>query len=515
MTAKYEEPVEPPPQPIPPELFVRDELLLSGPPEEIEYVMKKVEGQFKERGIGLKQATVIPQPDEARPGSDSFAAVACRISSARAVGASDARESALELFRNAASGTAVHAGRNYKTGRAVETFEGDPETGEGVSLEAGIAVTGKEAELEFYNQWALNSGAGANGGIGLFESFFTSDVEHNSLAGLEGKRNTKFHGEGVNVFVFDSSPYEESVDLEWVPIDPSLPNDTGGYLRYLRHGPLPGVPDARDHGVFVSSLVKAVAPEATVHLIRVLNDSNRGKLSILVAKLLWFIDHWREANPHKTEQCPLAQTVINLSLGVHVAPAVDRYSLDNAAHCAAVESELQILQTVLRKAYDLGAIVVAASGNDSHGAPIPFPAQAPACFDFVVDVGACNFQGGRASFSNQAAVYAPGGDHADEVDDPDKTKEGNVIGYAVHTAPGSRFAFWKGTSFAAPLVSGMVALLLSSDKYKSMDCGKEANIQQEVMTAINGKVDESEDAQDEDREAKIRILKIVEIFKNT
>jgi subtilisin family serine protease len=122
---------------------------------------------------------------------------------------------------------------------------------------------------------------------------------------------------------------------------------------------------------------------------------------------------------------------------------------------------------ILRDAYEQGAVIVAAAGNDSAGViDPPKEPQIPASYNFVIGVGASNHEGGHACFSNSGDVYAPGGDNATGCDPAitDCTIENEfkncVIGYTHHISPESHFASWKGTSFAAPLVSGQAALLL-------------------------------------------------------
>jgi subtilase family serine protease len=214
--------------------------------------------------------------------------------------------------------------------------------------------------------------------------------------------------------------------------------------------PVPGIPDARDHGVFSASLVQAVAPKSDIRLLRVLNDSNRGKLDVLNDELIAFIDQREREN--ENEERPLANTVINLSLGVHVGPQESEDDSDEA---------VETLHMILRDAYEKGAVIVAAAGNDSAGViDPPKEPQIPASYNFVIGVGASNHEGGHACFSNSGDVYAPGGDNATGCDPAitDCTIENEfkncVIGYTHHISPESHFASWKGTSFAAPLVSG-------------------------------------------------------------
>jgi subtilisin family serine protease len=122
------------------------------------------------------------------------------------------------------------------------------------------------------------------------------------------------------------------------------------------------------------------------------------------------------------------------------------------------------LETLLRGAELLGATVVAAAGNESspQGA---VPAEAPAAYDSVIGVSASNKDQKRSCFSNKGDVAAPGGDTYESSTDQcigalAAEAEDVVVGLAPHTSPASGYARWVGTSFSAPLVSGLAALML-------------------------------------------------------
>jgi subtilisin family serine protease len=449
------------PRPTGPEVeyFIRDQIIITGPPEDIERVREIVEDNL---GIELR---LRRQPEPAEPEIDSDQAQAGLAQSAqegidefRAAG-----NSVVNLYLIIRSGeggqsiTAVDvaaainnlnepgvvADANYKTGRAVISVAGDPDTGEGFSLDdIGAAA----AETEFYRQWALLGTA--PGGIALFKDAITdvdqvADVQNSRHVTATGKIN---QNERVLVAIFDTSPFDESEMLPDVTVDPSPPAGFDRKVSLVQHNALPGIPDARDHGVYAASLVNVVAPECEIQLIRVLTDSNQGTLEVLVEAIRKFIAGRESLAPNSAK--PLANCVINLSLGVHVDPNQPLFN-----------PPIPTLHNVLDEAVQKGAVIVAASGNDSaNGAK---PKQYPAAYPFVIDVGASNSQGQRACFSNTADIYAPGGECQSTSSPTPINDQEWIIGYAYYTAPGSHFAYWKGTSFAAPLVSGLAALLLS------------------------------------------------------
>ena len=107
-------------------------------------------------------------------------------------------------------------------------------------------------------------------------------------------------------------------------------------------------------------------------------------------------------------------------------------------------------------------VLIAAAGNDSTDVPFY-----PAASGWAVGVGSLDRQGGVSNFSNfgpNANVYALGRNHVNAFPDgvyrcretPDKEDR------RVFT-PQSGLARWSGTSFAAPLVAGLIAAELSEN----------------------------------------------------
>ena len=165
------------------------------------------------------------------------------------------------------------------------------------------------------------------------------------------------------------------------------------------------------HGTGVAGIILQVAPRATILPIRVLNQSGSGNLDAVVQGIDWALQ--RGAN------------VINLSLGS------DQFQTS--------------LESVLKLAATRGVYVVASAGNEGRQDGVTFPAQMTywAGMDgFVFGIGSMNNQDILSSFTNYAYdLFASG--------------PGENIASAF---PGSRTARFTGTSFAAPVYAGALAL---------------------------------------------------------
>jgi len=165
------------------------------------------------------------------------------------------------------------------------------------------------------------------------------------------------------------------------------------------------------HGTFVAGILNLVAPASDIYVYRVLDTTGRGTGFDIASAVLLAID----------DGC----RVINLSMGMI---GVDD-ALDEALKYAKMEE----------------VVVVASAGNDStaDNTLFPFPASRAYC----LSVAALDSLNLKADFSNYGVKI-------------DYCAPGTSI-YAPYL--GSSYAWWDGTSFSAPFVSGLAALLLSLD----------------------------------------------------
>lgn len=198
---------------------------------------------------------------------------------------------------------------------------------------------------------------------------------------------------------------------------------------------------SRGHGTHVAGLVALAAPGARIMPLRVLDADGVGNVWVLAEALLYAVDP--DGNPATDD----GAHVINLSLGtLNRTRLLD--SIVSLASCDTADS--QTASDLKDSAFDddrvrcdrtAGVVVVAAAGNDASASVQQYPAAERA--GTLLAVAASNAQGRLAAFSNSGSwisLAAPG--------------EG-----ITSSMPGGGYASWSGTSMAAPLVAGSVALL--------------------------------------------------------
>ncbi|HLG24750.1 MAG TPA: S8 family peptidase [Candidatus Nanoarchaeia archaeon] len=172
--------------------------------------------------------------------------------------------------------------------------------------------------------------------------------------------------------------------------------------------------DSNGHGTAVAGVISAVlngeglagvAPDAEIYSVKIMNGSS-GSLSDAISGIEWAIENNMD--------------IVSMSFGI--------------------ESYSQIFKEVLEDAYNNDIVLVAASGNEGTG-NILYPAK----YDSVIAVGATDSGDNLASFSSyglEQELVGPGAEI-------NSTSLSN--GYLVSS----------GTSFAAPHVAGVAALIKS------------------------------------------------------
>jgi hypothetical protein len=393
----------------------------------------------------------------------------------------------------------VFADPNYLTGLLGQSPCGSPHSIGGSPFEivgfphsiggSPIGLPEQAAAELFWDQWAFES-------IGVGPSF----------GGMLDGAPANPTGAGVRVGIFDASPF--------TPTLATATEDNAGAIHFAEpiayvtptlelsviHPPMdPLTPtntavltDVRDHGLFVAGLIHAVAPESKIHLIRVLDENGCGGLFTLNEALFRFIAQMEK------DRRTLEGVVINLSLGVQkprtglqvtvqsdAQPHEPMYVEIDESLTVLVTDTIESLYTAVLLAHDRGAVVVAAAGNDSVEEK-PSSPHFPAAYPSVIGVAANNIRRERACFSNWGDVSAPGGNGGLNEELSDELKNGmpesEFKGIDVDCLPmhakcvgecddavislmqfrHEGYAYWSGTSFSAPLASGLAALVLDA-----------------------------------------------------
>jgi subtilisin family serine protease len=239
-----------------------------------------------------------------------------------------------------------------------------------------------------------------------------------------------------------------------------------------------------------------------VHLVRVLNDFGVGDLLAL--------EHILRALPDVLlrDAAPDTRLIVNLSLGSAVPVPRQRYFRrwlpDSQAYLRGAWPDEQSnklldrahggLASTVRWLHDQGHLVVAAAGNDAlrqHlGGELP-PPRYPAYYEPVLAVAAAGPDGQPAAYSNRGDVVPFGNGlttfggtvvPAKSPDRPPMTNSGatgrrlnSIVGlYSSPRLPGGEpnrtgWVHWSGTSFSAPIVSGLAARLWQQDAAQTPD----------------------------------------------
>lgn len=170
------------------------------------------------------------------------------------------------------------------------------------------------------------------------------------------------------------------------------------------------------HGTHVSGTIASehngigvagVAPGSSIYAVKVLDGGGFGGASLVVSGIEWAVNN--------------GMNIISMSLG-------------------STENNTAVLDAV-NAAYDAGILLVASGGN-TNGGPVSYPAA----YDSVIAVTAIDQNGQKASFSpidQKIEVAAPG--------------------VNINSTVQSGYGLLSGTSMAAPHVTGLAALIFSTN----------------------------------------------------
>ena len=278
-----------------------------------------------------------------------------------------------------------------------------------------------------------------------------------------------------------------------------------------------------DHGLFIAGEIASIAPESTIHLIKVFTSYGSASTLTLAQGLIRLLNDEEIGRP----------LIVNFSGGLG-APDPRQYlpgfpkALQNPDFPKELQNYeiLEHMQISLRALFDElinqpDVIVIAAAGNDTDtdSNPQRAPARLPAAYDKVIGVGALpkgfpqeNGKYKAASYSNLAdnppdTGYMTLGGEPDKgkgilglytSEFPDYTGAGGKppkapeeatrdhISYKPNKEKDEGNAEWAGTSFAAPIITGLVANWCSQTPSMRADDPSEQTITVEnVRLALN------------------------------
>lgn len=223
----------------------------------------------------------------------------------------------------------------------------------------------------------------------------------------------KTKGKGIKICIADSGCAHNHPDLEGAIVDYFNPYCNEYPVDGCGHGThVAGIIGARDNSIGTIG----IAPECDLYIAKALDDSGFGDWGRIAACIQWGV--------HK--EC----NIINLSLGDLNEPP-------------------GIIKSAIQWAASKGVIVVCAAGNDPNSDfehPTTNDVTFPARYDECIAVAALDKSKKLAYFSNR-------GKSLDAV-------EPGVDIYS--TWKNNNYAMLTGSSQAAPIVSGIIALLMAA-----------------------------------------------------
>lgn len=279
-------------------------------------------------------------------------------------------------------------------------------------------------------------------------------------------------GEGVTVAVIDSGISNDT------DFDGSTETSGGNRLiKQIKLNPnAASGQDATGHGTHVAGIIggngsdsagahPGVAPYVNLISLRVSNDAGLAYESDVVTALQWVYDNKSAYNIR----------VINLSLNSTV---------EQSYHTSPLNAAVEIL-------WFNGVVVVASAGNKGAGSTYNTVRAAPANDPFIITVGAMDEKGSSNIKKHSPAPYSAFGTTSDGFAKPDIMAPGsNIISvlssqstwdnqYPERSLLDGEYFRLSGTSMAAPMVTGAVALLLQDEptltpdqvKYRLLNTG--------------------------------------------
>jgi subtilisin len=285
-------------------------------------------------------------------------------------------------------------------------------------------------------------------------------------------------GAGIGVALLDTG-----IDFNHPDLAPA-PNTAA--TAYNAFTPGASCQDDGGHGTHLSGLIAAlnnnigivgVAPAARLYCVKVLDSTISGADSVIMAGIDWVLQNHSKVSPRIR--------VVNISFG---RPLADGETVDNSP-----------LRPLIQSLYRAGIVVIAAAGNNpdveiSQIIPAAFPevltvgstvasSGIRTCFLFGLDLASvpADTASGFTTDGAGVTISAPGEERSDIVTLGSAGCVGlqygtlsttlNTAGATRKLVPGLQEA--RGTSFAAALVSGVVARVMQKQLVPATSNGAE------------------------------------------
>lgn len=237
-------------------------------------------------------------------------------------------------------------------------------------------------------------------------------------------------------------------------IDTGVADVPGLHGKVIHQENISSAPDEGDqfgHGTFVAGLVHNMAPGAEIVSIKLSGESGAVDVTQVLAALQW-VSMNRER---------FSIDVVNLSFGTDSKQSAYRSPLNFA----------------VQRLWDQGIVVVASAGNLGDGSgTVTKPGDDP----LIISVGASDERGTSTRDDDVVGTFVSRGPTQDGLAKPDLVAPGTRV--ISLRAPGSTADVENpnarvgteefrgtGTSFSAPIVSGIVAQMLGADPSLSPD----------------------------------------------
>jgi len=277
---------------------------------------------------------------------------------------------------------------------------------------------------------------------------FTGDSTVTRSGALEAHA-AGYTGEDIIVAVIDTGLNIDHIDIDdnlWINpgeiAGDGIDNDGNGYIDDV-HGwntalDNNDISDIQGHGTHVSGIIAA-------------EDNGIGRIGVAPNVKIMTVKSFRNNNGSITAALPDTDEAII-------------YAVDNGAHVInmSLDGPSEYVSpgrlAALQYAEDNGVVVVMASGNDGGSRP---GTPAIAAVDVGIAVGSVNSSGDLSSFTNRA-----GGQRdylGDGLDNPLYVTANGALVSSLSRTSNTGSTIKSGTSMAAPVVAGAVAVMLQAN----------------------------------------------------